>query len=29
VAAEVRKGDAVLKLRGDQGAPLWGGRGRN
>jgi hypothetical protein len=29
VAAEVRKGDAVLKLRGEQGAPLWGGRGRN
>lgn len=25
IAAEVRKGDAVLKLRDAQGVPLWGG----
>jgi hypothetical protein len=28
VAAEIRKGDKVLRLRDGQGAPLWGGRGR-
>ena len=27
IAGEVRKGDEVLKLRDDTGAPLWGGRG--
>jgi hypothetical protein len=28
VAAEVRRGDAVLALRGEDGAPLWRGQGR-
>jgi hypothetical protein len=28
VAHEVRKGDAVLKLRDDTGRPLWAGQGR-
>jgi hypothetical protein len=28
VAAEVKKGDQVLKLRDDSGAPLWSGQGR-
>jgi hypothetical protein len=25
IAAEVRKGDAVLTLRDDQGVPMWSG----
>jgi hypothetical protein len=29
LAAEVKKGDQVLKLRETNGAPGWGGRGRN
>jgi hypothetical protein len=28
VAAEVKKGDQVLKLRDDSGTPLWSGQGR-
>lgn len=28
VAAEVRRGDAVLALRGEDGVPLWRGQGR-
>jgi hypothetical protein len=28
IAAEVQKGDQVLKLRDDAGLPLWRGRGR-
>jgi hypothetical protein len=28
VAAEVKKGDQVLKLRDDSGLPLWRGKGR-
>lgn len=28
VAAEVKKGDRVLKLRDESGSPVWGGRGR-
>lgn len=28
VAAEVKQGDRVLKLRDEKGAPLWAGRGR-
>jgi hypothetical protein len=26
LAAEVKKGDALLKLRGENGVPLWGGK---
>jgi hypothetical protein len=29
VAAEVRRGDAVLALRGEDGIPLWRGHGRS
>jgi hypothetical protein len=29
LAAEVKKGDQVLKLRDPNGVPLWTGRGRN
>lgn len=29
LAAEVRKGDQVLKLRETNGTPVWGGHGRN
>jgi len=29
LAAEVKKGDQVLKLRDPNGVPLWSGRGRN
>jgi hypothetical protein len=29
LAAEVKKGDQVLKLREPNGTPLWGGRNRN
>jgi hypothetical protein len=29
LAAEVKKGDQVLKLREPDGAPVWSGRGRN
>ena len=29
LAAEVKKGDQVLKLREPNGNPLWSGRGRN
>jgi hypothetical protein len=28
VAAEVKKGDQVLKLRDESGTPLWRGQGR-
>jgi hypothetical protein len=28
IAAEIRKGDKVLKLRDENGVPLWAGRGR-
>ena len=28
IAAEVKKGDEVLKLRDEEGVPAWGGRGR-
>jgi len=28
IAAEIKKGDQVLKLRKPDGIPLWGGRGR-
>jgi len=28
IAAEVKKGDQVLKLRDEAGLPLWGGKGR-
>jgi hypothetical protein len=28
IAAEVKKGDQVLKLRDEGGRPLWGGKGR-
>ena len=29
IAAEIKKGDQVLKLREPSGIPLWGGRGRS
>jgi hypothetical protein len=29
LAAEVKKGDQVLKVRDHKGVPLWSGRGRN
>ena len=29
LAAEVKKGDQVLKLRDPNGVPIWSGRGRN
>lgn len=29
LAAEVKKGDQVLKVRDPHGVPLWSGRGRN
>ncbi len=29
LAAEVKKGDQTLKLRDEQGIPVWGGRRRN
>lgn len=28
IAAQVKKGNATLKLRGDNGVPLWSGRSR-
>jgi hypothetical protein len=29
LAAEIKKGDQILKLREPDGAPVWSGRGRN
>jgi hypothetical protein len=29
LAAEVKKGDQIMKLRGADGTPVWSGRGRN
>lgn len=29
VAGQIKKGDQILKLRNANGAPLWGGRGKN
>ena len=29
IAAEVKKGNEILKLRGENGVPMWSGRGRH